>query len=64
MLFSLRFSVFYEFKAEIQAAGQLGHNKEKAGDSEKTNEFTLAGVGTQGKPESVCATLWDAIWVV
>lgn len=26
--------------------------------------FTLAGVGTQGKPESVCATLWDAGGVV
>lgn len=30
----------------------------------KTNEFTLASVGTQGEPESICATLWDAIWVV
>lgn len=32
--------------------------------TKKTNEFTLASVGTQGEPESICATLWDAIWVV
>lgn len=28
------------------------------------NEFTLARVCTKGKSESICATLWDAIWIV
>jgi len=27
-------------------------------------KVTLTSVGAQGKPESVCATLWDAIGVV
>lgn len=30
----------------------------------KTKALTLARVGTQGETESICATLWDAIWVV
>lgn len=32
--------------------------------SRGVNEFTLACVGTKGKSESICATFWDAIWIV
>lgn len=41
-----------------------GTRKEKVRRTNKTNEFTLASVGAQGESESICATLWDAIWVV
>lgn len=60
-VFSQCFDLFY-----IQAAGQWRHNKrrEEKKNKKKTNEFTLASVGTQGEPESICAALWDAIWVV
>lgn len=38
--------------------------KENSKEQNKTNEITLTGVGTQGKPESICATLRDPIWIV
>ena len=42
----------------------VGTTRGKVKWAKKTSEFTLASVGTQGESESICATLWNAIWVV
>lgn len=47
----------------MQASGQWSKIR-KMWEIHKTNKLTLASVGAQGKAESICATLWDAIWVV
>lgn len=39
-------------------------NNRKVGGGGKKNELTLACVCTKGKSESICSTLWDAIWIV
>lgn len=33
-------------------------------DAQQGRIKTLASIGTEGKAESICATLWDAIWIV
>lgn len=49
----------YQGRWSMEAQQQRKEKKQK-----KTNEFTLARVGTQGEPESICAAFWDAIWIV
>lgn len=49
----------YQGRWSMEAQQRRKEEKQK-----KTNEFTLARVGTQGEPESICAAFWDAIWIV
>lgn len=55
---------FMKSRLRSRPGANGGITREKVRKTKKTNEFTLATVGTQGEPESICATLWDAIWVV